>query len=170
MNDLSASQSDDYYRLRADVERFLCLEADLLDAWKLEEWTSLFTEDATYLVPVPDEPSSNPSDTIFLVTDNMLRLRSRVRQLLGQTAWAENPRSRTRRLVTNIQVQVGQGEEIRASANFMLHRSRADRIDVFVGRYEYQLVRNADTFLIRHRKAILNQDSIRPQNKVSMIL
>ena len=170
MNDPSPSQPDKDYRLRVDVERFLCLEADLLDEWKLEEWVSLFTADGTYVIPVPEEPDSNPAETISLVTDNMPRLRSRVSQLLGRAAWAENPRSRTRRLVTNIQVHAGQGDEIRVSANFMLHRSRNDRIDLFVGRCEYQLVRHADSFQIRHRKTILNQDSVRPQNKISVIL
>jgi p-cumate 2,3-dioxygenase beta subunit len=160
----------DKYRLRADIEQFLCNEADLLDQWKLDEWVSLFTADGTYVIPVPDEPDNNPADTISLVNDDMPRLSSRVRQLLGPAAWAENPRSRTRRLVTNIQAQAGEGDEVTASANFMLHRARNDRIDVFVGRCEYRLVRHGDGFRIRHRKAILNQDSVRPQNKVSIIL
>lgn len=170
MNPPNPTQSDDNYRLRADVEQFLYLEADLLDQWRLEEWASLFTEDGVYVVPAPDEPEGNPADTISLVTDDMPRIRSRVRQLLGRVAWAENPHSRTRRLVTNVQVRAGQGDEVRASANFMLHRSRNDRIDVFVGRCEYQLIRHLDGFRIQHRKAILNQDSVRPQNKISIIL
>lgn len=161
---------EDLYRLRADVEQFLYREADLLDEWKLEEWAALFTEDASYVVPVPEEPDSSPADTISLVADDMPRLRSRVRQLLGRAAWAENPRSKTRRLITNVQVKPEEGDELTATANFMLHRARNDRIDVYVGRYEYRLAREAAGFRIRHRRAVLSQDSVRPQNKISVIL
>lgn len=167
---MSGASLEDIYRLRADVEQFLYQEADLLDDWKLEEWVALFADDGAYVVPVPEEPDSSPTDTISLVADDMPRLRSRVRQLLGRAAWAENPRSKTRRLITNVQVRPGEGDELIASANFMLHRARNERIDVYVGRYEYRLAREAAGFRIRHRKAVLSQDSVRPQNKISVIL
>lgn len=162
--------SEDLYRLRADVEQFLYAEADLLDDWKLNEWAALFTEDATYVVPVPDEPDSDPATTVSLVADNIDRLRSRVHQLLGRAAWAENPRSRTRRLITNVQAKPLEGDEVAASANFLLHRARHDRIDVYIGRVDYRLLREGSGFRIRHRRAALSQDSVRPQNKISVIL
>ena len=45
---------------RAQVEDFLYHEAALLDAWRLDEWLELLTEDATYRVPSNDRPASDP--------------------------------------------------------------------------------------------------------------
>ena len=53
----------------------------------------------------PQEAAGELDDALaacMLIADDRRNLASRVRQLLGGTTWAENPRSRTRRLVTNI--------------------------------------------------------------------
>jgi len=44
---------------RAEVEDFLFREAALLDEWKLEEWLTLLTPDATYYVPPNDHPEGD---------------------------------------------------------------------------------------------------------------
>ena len=75
--------------LRGEVEAFLYEEAELLDSWRLDAWAALFTEDAIYRVPALDDPSRDPDNSIFLVNDDLLRIKSRARQLLGDTAWAE---------------------------------------------------------------------------------
>src|SRR6516165_10633711 len=90
--------------LRAEVESFLFEEAELLDSWRLNEWAELFTEDAINHVPALDDPNRDPAQSVFLVADDLTRIRSRARQLLGDTAWAENPRSQTRRLITNVRI------------------------------------------------------------------
>src|SRR5258708_8231228 len=36
---------------RQEVEDFLYTEGDLLDHWKLDEWLTLYTDDAQYLIP-----------------------------------------------------------------------------------------------------------------------
>jgi p-cumate 2,3-dioxygenase beta subunit len=167
---MSFDLPDNDYQLQAAVAQFLYREADLLDEWRLEEWLQLFTDDATYFVPIPEEPDSDPTSSLALISDDTIRLRSRVQQLLGRAAWAENPHSRTRRLLTNIQVRPGSGSDIEATANFAVHRWRNERADMFVGYYKYLLVLDQGTFRIRHRKAVLNQDSVRPQNKISIIL
>src|SRR5712691_5415595 len=87
-----------------EIERFLVEEAALLDEWRLEEWLALMAEDSRYLVPPLDAPDADHRDTLFLLADDWRSLASRVRQLLSGTTWAENPRSRTRRLVTNVRL------------------------------------------------------------------
>jgi p-cumate 2,3-dioxygenase beta subunit len=156
--------------LRLLVESFLYAEARLLDNWQLHEWAALFTSDGMYRIPALDNPDGDPATTIGLVADDLPRIQSRVRQLLGDTAWAENPKSRTRRLITNVEITGVDGEEIRVTANFMVHRSRRERTDVYVGRYEYRLVRAGESFRIRERKVFLDQDAMRPQNKISIIV
>ena len=156
--------------LRMEVERFLYEEAELLDNWQLHEWADLFTEDAIYRVPALDDPDRDPEQSVFLVADDLPRIRSRVRQLLGGTAWAETPRSQTRRLITNVRIAAANGATVHATANFLVHRSRMERISTFVGQYQYKLVRDGAGFKIAERKAILTQDTLRAQGIMSIIL
>jgi p-cumate 2,3-dioxygenase subunit beta len=153
-----------------EIEQFLYREAQLLDEWRLDEWLGLMTEDVSYHVPAPDALSGDPRAVVSLVADNALWLRSRVDQLMGKSAWAENPRSRTRRLVTNVQVLAQRDEEFRVTANFAVYRIRYEIMDIYVGRYEYRLVRRAGELRIRERRAILDLESLRPHGKLSIIL
>jgi p-cumate 2,3-dioxygenase beta subunit len=155
---------------RSMIEDFLYEEAALLDEWRLREWLELLTEDATYEVPATDTPDGDPRTTLALIADDITRLRSRVDQLLGKSAWAENPRSRTRRLISNVRISGVEGELIRVTANFAVYRIRFEQMDTYVGRYEYTLVQRAGALKIRERKAILDLDALRPHGKVSIIL
>src|SRR5438445_13187599 len=85
-----------------EIERFLIDEAALLDEWRLEEWLALMAEDSRYLVPPLDAADADHRDTLFLIADDRRTLASRVRQLLSGGTWAENPRPRTRPLVTHV--------------------------------------------------------------------
>ena len=155
---------------RAEVEELLYEEAALLDAWRLREWLELLTDDATYEVPSTDAPDGDPRTTLFIVADDHERICSRVTQLLGKTAWAENPRSRTRRLITNVRILDVDGDTVRIAANFAVYRMRAEQVDTYVGRYEHTLVRRDGALRIRHRRAILDLEALRPHGKVSIIL
>lgn len=156
--------------LRSSVEDFLYEEAALLDAWRLNEWAELFTEDAVSLVPTADSLPEDPNNSLFLVADDMPKLRARVRHLLGETAWVENPRSQTTRMISNVRVTEVDEQVVRVTANFMVHRHRRGRSDTFIGRYEYTLLPHGNRFKIVERKVLLNQDSLRPQNKISIII
>jgi len=155
---------------RQTIEDFLYEEAALLDEWRLEEWLALMTDDASYYVPSTDMPEGDPKDTLFIVSDDIVRLRSRVKQLLGRFAHAENPRSRTRRLISNVRIRGVEGDTMRVTANFAVYRSRMEQLDTYVGRYEYVLVHTDGKLRIRERRAILDLDSLRSQGKVSIIL
>ena len=155
---------------RATIEDFLYAEAALLDEWRLQEWLDLLTEDAVYEVPSTDTPDGDARTTLFLIADNMERMRSRVRQLLGKSAWAENPPSRTRRLISNVRIRDREGDTIHVTANFVVYRMRFELVDTYIGRYEYTLVWRDGAFKIRHRRAILDLEALRPHGKVSIIL
>ncbi len=156
--------------LRAEIEDFLYEEAALLDEWKLKDWLALMTEDIIYEVPPTDSPDGNSEDTLFLVADNAMRLHSRVEQLSSGEAWAETPLSRTRRLVTNVRILAERGDEIDITANFVIHRYRGEKADVYVGRYQHTLVRREGRLLIRRRRSVLDQLSLRREGKISIIL
>ena len=59
-------------------------EAALLDEWRLEEWLELLTDDAIYQIPPTDVPEGDARNTLFIVADDAVRIRSRVKQLLGK--------------------------------------------------------------------------------------
>jgi p-cumate 2,3-dioxygenase beta subunit len=155
---------------RQEVEDLLFAEAAMLDEWRLNEWLDLLTDDATYQVPPTDAPGGDAKNTLFLIADDALRIRSRVKQLSGKSAWAENPHSRTRRMISNVRVLESAGEDIRVAANFVVYRMRHELVDTYVGRYEYVLVKRDGRLKIRQRKAILDLEALRPHGKVSFIL
>ena len=154
--------------LRERVEDFLYAEAALLDSWNLDEWIALFTEDAAYVVPSMDVQGA-PTETLALISDDMARLRGRVRRLKSRRAHREFPWSRTRRLVTNVRVtQLGDGQ-LDVRANFVVYRVRRDVV-AYLGEYTYTLVETDGTFKIRYRHAALDLEELSPHGSVSIIL
>ena len=155
---------------RQEVEDLLYREAALLDEWRLEEWLEMLTDDAIYQVPSTDAPEGDERNTLYLIADDALRIRSRVKQLLGKSAWAENPHSRTRRMITNVRIPGSDGESILVTANFAVYRMRYETVDTYVGRYDYKLARVGKELKIRERRAVLDNEALRPHGKISFIL
>ncbi|HLF77524.1 MAG TPA: aromatic-ring-hydroxylating dioxygenase subunit beta [Dehalococcoidia bacterium] len=155
---------------RADVEDFLFQEAELIDDWKLREWLDLFDEDGKFYVPSTDRPDGDHNTTLYLIADDMSRLRSRVTQLLSGTTWAENPQSRTRHLISNVQVKQGEDGILHVTANFVVYRMRFQNIDPYIGKYFYKLIQRDGKLKILERRAILDLDALRPHGKVSFIV
>lgn len=155
---------------RQEVEDLLYREAALLDEWRLEEWLELLTADAIYQIPPTDVPEGDARNTLFIIADDALRIRSRVKQLLGKSAWAENPPSRTRRMITNVRVLGCEDENIIISANFAVYRMRYESVDTYIGHYNYKLVRRGSELRIRERRAIVDNEALRPHGKISFIL
>jgi p-cumate 2,3-dioxygenase beta subunit len=155
---------------RQQVEDFLYREAALLDEWLLEEWLELLTDDATYQIPPTDVPEGDARNTLFIIADDAVRIRSRVKQLLGKSAWAENPPSRTRRLISNVRVLGAEGDLVLVTANFAVYRMRYESVDTYVGHYDYKLVHQGDDLKIHERRVILDNEALRPHGKISFIL
>lgn len=154
---------------RAEIEDFLYHEAALLDAWRLDEWLALMTEDGTYRVPSNDAPQADPASALFTIADDMHRLRGRVTRLKDPHAHAEFPPSRTRRLISN--VRIVQQNPLLVEANFIVHRFRANEsVRQYVGRYRYGLVVHDGKLKIRSREAILDAMELGSLGSVSFIL
>jgi p-cumate 2,3-dioxygenase beta subunit len=154
---------------RAEVEDFLYREAALLDAWKLDEWLTLLTEEATYRVPSNDRPESDPRGTLFTIADDMARLRSRVTRLKDRNAHAEFPPSRTRRIISN--VRIVENNPLRVEANFVVYRYRRNEdVRTYVGLYRYSLRREAGELRIAAREAVLDAMELGSLGAVSFIL
>lgn len=159
----------------AAAEAFLIQEAALLDAWRLEEWLNTFTDDATYTVPPTDiEPEqgleADPRCVLFLIADSMSLIRARVKRLLNDRAHAEHPRSRTRRLVSNVRLLESTGDRALVASNFAIFRARSSQLDIYVGQYRHELVVRGAGFAIRSRRAVLDLESLSPMGSISFIL
>ena len=156
---------------RAEVEDFLYREAALLDEWQLEEWLKLLTEDATYQVPPNDTPEGDPGNTLFILSDDMVRIRERVKRLLSPNCHAEHPHSRTRRLITNVRVVGQDGDLITVAANFVCFRFRRfERVREFVGSYRYVLKRAAGDLRIKERRVTIDAHELGSLGAVSFLL
>jgi p-cumate 2,3-dioxygenase beta subunit len=154
---------------RGEVEDFLYEEAALLDAWKLDEWLALLTDDATYRVPSNDRPDSDPRGALFTIADDIARIRSRVTRLKDRNAHAEYPPSRTRRLISN--VRIVEKNPLRVEANFVVYRHRSnDDVRQYVGRYRYLLRKEGRKLKIAGREAVLDAMELASLGAVSFIL
>ncbi len=155
---------------RDELEDFLYAEAALLDAWRLDEWLALFVEGARYFIPPAGaEDDADPSTTLFYVADDYHRLTERVKRLKKRTAHAEFPRSRCRRLVSNVRVIDGDASRFTLTSNFVTWRSKLGVTDTFFGHHLYEMTRVDGALRILCKKTFLDQDDIRDQGKVSII-
>ncbi len=152
------------------IASFLYKEADLLDSWRLDEWLQLFTEESTYTVPTTDTPNGNPQKSLSFIADDYSRLKARVKRLSSKFSHAENPRSRTRRFITNVQIQNAENCKIDITANFIVYRMRYGFTDAYVGKYYYTLLNENNELKILNRKALLDLEGLRPHSRISIIL
>jgi biphenyl 2,3-dioxygenase beta subunit len=114
-----------------EVERLYCREARLLDDRKYHEWLDLFTEDATYWMPIRRTMSTKELDQEFtqrgsvaFFDEDRTMLALRVKKLETGYSWSEDPPSRTRHLITNVEILSVEGDEMEVQTNFHLYRTR----------------------------------------------
>ncbi len=156
---------------RQEVEDFLYEEAALLDAWRLDDWLKLLTDDAVYNVPSNDRPDADSRDTLFIIADDIRRIRARVTRLKDKSAHAEYPPSRTRRMISNVRIVSRNGASLRVEANFSVHRFRRNEgIRAYVGHYRYELRAGNGGLKIARREAIIDAMELGSLASVSFIL
>lgn len=156
---------------REQVEDFMFLEAEMLDEWRLKEWLSLFTGDATYNVPATDvAPNASPDSSLFYVAYDRFRLEQRVERLLKRTAHAEFPRSKTRHLVSNVRIRSRSEAELEVGAAVLTYRTKMGLTETYIGSYRYRLVVDDGRLLIREKRCILDMDGLKPNGRISIIL
>lgn len=162
--------------LKHEAEEFLFREADLLDSRRLDEWLKLVTDDIHYWMPIRrtttareiDREFTRPGGIAFFDDDKKM-LTMRVDRLSVGRAWAEDPPSRTRRLITNIRILSLDGDEVTLSSNFKLYRTRLNsEEDTWIGRREDMLRRVDGQFKLAKRHIFLEQTVILAQNMSSL--
>ena len=168
-----------------EVEQFLYREARLLDERRFHEWLELLTDDIHYWMGSrsnrypksskaisildPDryvEDDLTKADELAILDEDKASLTSRVARLDTGMAWAEDPPSRTRHLITNIEVEQGDAAaEVKVYSNFMVYRSRAEtEQDFYVGARRDVVRRVAGAWKIAGRKITLDQNVLLAKN------
>src|SRR3954469_5592812 len=156
---------------RAQVEDFLYHEAALLDDWRLDEWEKLLADDAAYYVPPNDQLEADHRSTLFIVADDRERIRQRIIRINDPNCHAEFPKSRTRRMISNVRILAVEDEHITVAANFVCYRFRRyERIREYVGAYRHILRQTGDTFRIKERRVLIDAHELGTLGSVSFIL
>jgi len=154
---------------RTDVEDFLVAEADLLEAWRWDDWLALFVEGARYEIPTFDARHLDGTVAQFFIADDWDLLQARVTRMKSKHAHAENPPSRTHRLIGNVQHSVD-GDVIDVRAKFIVHRVRDRLLDPYIGTYHHELVVRDGALRFLTRRAVLLTEMVRPGTRLSFIL
>ncbi len=154
--------------LEREIERFLYREAELLDDRRFNDWIELIAEDVHYHMPVrrnvkfgqQSRENSSSDSEISWFDEGKRTLAGRVRQINTGLHWAEEPFSRVRHLITNVQVGQPQGDELPVRSNFFVWTNRLhDEVNVFVGTRHDILRRDAETgWKIARRLILLDQN------------
>jgi 3-phenylpropionate/cinnamic acid dioxygenase small subunit len=81
-------------------------------------------------------------------------------------AWAEDPPSRTRHMISNIEVEPGDvASELKVYSNFLVYRSRSETEQDFYVGMRQDILRQVDgAWQIAHRKIILDQNVLLAKN------
>jgi benzoate/toluate 1,2-dioxygenase beta subunit len=123
-----------------ECEAFLVNEAELLDGGRFNDWLALFTEKAWYWVPI--EPGQDsPLTTVSLMYDDRRLLETRVRRLTSLRIHAQEPRSRTSRIVANVTLCERRPAAALVRSKFMMVEYRRGEQRLFAGTYLHELVR-----------------------------
>ena len=175
--------------LQREIEDFYYLEAQLLDERRFEEWLDLLTEDITYFMPLrrnvkygqhSEFENTKQGKEAAWFDEGKQTLTQRVAQLATGIHWAEEPLSRVRHLITNIQIEKVQIEkveidpqsnslagqkEVEVRSHFLVYRNRViDETDIFVGSRTDTLRWQDGSWKVAERVILLDQSTLLAKN------
>ncbi len=154
--------ADTELALHREAELFLYREAKLLDEGLFDEWLDLFTEDARYWMPITEtvevgKERGPVAGEWSLMEEDKRFLAKRRERLAGTLAHAEQPRSRTRRFISNVLATAKEDGGLVVESNFQVFQSRRSNSEqFFVGHRKDQLQNTEDGWKIAERVIILD--------------
>ena len=161
------------------VESFIYHETLLADDNRYEDWEQLWADDGTYWVPLL--PNDDPFTDTSIVFDNRRRIGIRIRQLVEGRRPTQTPKSRIRRVVSNVELVEPSAElglpdrlasvpwDVGAFANFVGVEAKDDRRTFVAGRTLYGLRRSRGQFQMVMKRVEL-VDSDLPLRTLSFLL
>ena len=154
--------------LLREVEQFIFREARLQDELCYDEWEALWTDDAIYWVPANSD-DTDPEREMSIIFDNRARIATRIKQLHTGKRHSQNPPSRLRRIVSNVELLGEEDDDLLAGANFIVYESRERGLTLWAGRSVYRL-RREDDGLRMARKTVYLVDNDRALNTLAFLI
>jgi benzoate/toluate 1,2-dioxygenase beta subunit len=137
-----------------NVEQFLYHEARLLDTGQLEAWLELFTDDATYWVPL-ERDQKDPFATSSIIHDDRTLLGLRVQQARHPRAHARQPLARTVHQVGNVMVMSENASEVTVASTLNVVEYRSEKQRHYGALVEHHLRRAGESYRIAHKRVDL---------------
>lgn len=116
------------------ISQFLYEEARLLDDWQFRDWLTQLDDEIRYTMRTTvnaqtrDRRKGVQPPTTWIFNDNKDQLERRIARLETGMAWAEEPPSRTRHLINNLQIsETGQPDRFAVRLNYLLYRAQKER-------------------------------------------
>ena len=142
----------------------LIQEAKALDELRLGDWLNLLDDDIFYHMPLRrtlmrDGGSQFDTSTNWY-HENKASLEFKVRRIEAGSAWAEDPATRVRRLISNLTLyKSAEPDTYYAESYLLVTRSRGEETspDVISARRDDVVKLNADGFKILQRSIFLDQ-------------
>ena len=160
--------------LLREVEQFLFREARLADEGDYDGWEALWTDDGVYWIPANGD-DVDPTTQMSILYDNRSRIALRVRQLKHDKRHSQNPKSRLRRILGNVELldadpsEAGADGDLAVGANFIVYESRERGTTIWGGRTEYRL-RRVDGAWRLARKKVMLVDNDRPLSTLAFLV
>lgn len=156
-----------------NVQSFLHLEARLLDDRRLDEWVALFDDDLRYWMPVVTNRTGRDTGKeislfgeVAHFDDDKTSLTNRVKRLSTGMAWSETPASRTRHLISNVEVMARlEDGSVEVRSNFLVYRSHLEYdFELFSGARHDRLRPAGESWRICRRDILLDQAVVTQKN------
>ena len=130
-------------------------EARLLDELRFDEWLALYTPECLYWVPAPPG-GGDPRREVAISFDDRRRMEDRIYRLRTGYAWSQAPKSRTVRMVSNVEVFGTSSEPVRmVRSNFLISEFRVDGTRSLSGWCGHRFTRHHGRWLIAVRQVNL---------------
>ncbi len=154
---------------RDGVEAFLFHEARLADENRYDEWFALWTDDLVYWVPA-NVDDYDPDEHVSIIYDDRDRLEDRIGRLKSGGAWSQEPQSRMRRIISNIQIEpAGAADECLAVSNFVLGEMRRGRENIYFAQQKHRLRSTAGGLRMAAKTVLLVKNN-EPLHNLSFII
>jgi 3-phenylpropionate/cinnamic acid dioxygenase small subunit len=141
--------------IRDHFRRLLEREARLLDQLRFEEWLALYAPECIYWVPATPS-GGDPRREVAISFDDRRRLEDRIFRLRTGYAWSQAPKSRTVRMISNVEVFAGAEAAVRmVRSNFLISEFRVDGTRVLSGWCGHRFVQRDDRWDIQVRQVNL---------------
>ena len=161
--------SDAQYRA---VVEFVYREARLADEARYGEWQALWTDDGIYWVPATTDPGADPATHLSHIYDNRGRIDTRIKLLQTGHRYSQEPASRMRRLISNIEAAPAADGEFVAESNFILAELAIQarrEMHWWVGRTTHRL-RRVEGVLKMSRKTVLLVNAAEPLPNLGFLI